>query len=479
MNSAFFLEQLVKPRLSCRQHGVAALPRTDLTLLDKELGLGFGLGNDFLGTIRGTFERLDRSDLCFGSSKYLRRLLASLAENTVSFVFDNRSLFTVSGQALPNFLPSTHLRGDLAQEVPDLHDVVTAPRHTERLTIDLFRSQMHSHSFAAIHGIIRELDNPATRPVVPNEDRSAKHWALGAVLGNDRLMRVHLIDGTYELFRYYFAAPSHVASDGREVGAVRGVLGSMIQLLEQGATHIGIATDHVIESFRNDLWDDYKDGSEIEEGIRSQFQLLEDVLAGAGFTVWPMIEFEADDALGAAANNYADDPSVEEVIICTPDKDLAQCVSDVRRIVQFDRRKEVRYDEAGVREKFGVDPTSISDYLALVGDSADGFPGLPGWGAKSTSAVLSRYGKLEDIPAAAGQWDITVRSGAKLAQTLADNQELALLFRRIATIELDAPVDENVASLEWTGPMEGFTELAESIDAQRHLARIEKLLKRT
>lgn len=291
-------------------------------------------------------------------------------------------------------------------------------------------------------------------------------------------MRVHLIDGTYELFRYYFAAPSHVTNDGQEVGAVRGVLGSMIQLLEQGATHIGIATDHVIESFRNDLWDDYKDGSEIEEGIRSQFQLLEDVLAAAGFTVWPMVEYEADDALGAAANKYADDPRVDEVMICTPDKDLAQCVSDARSIVQFDRRKEVRYDEDGVREKFGVDPTSIPDYLALVGDSADGFPGLSGWGAKSTSAVLSRYGKLEDIPLAAGQWDITVRGGAKLAQTFADNRDLAILFRRIATIELDAPVDPDVSALEWTGPNNDFAELASSIDAERHLARIERLLKR-
>jgi len=291
-------------------------------------------------------------------------------------------------------------------------------------------------------------------------------------------MRVHLIDGTYELFRYYFAAPSHVTSDGQEVGAVRGVLGSMIQLLEQGATHVGIATDHVIESFRNDLWADYKDGSEIEEGIRSQFQLLEDVLASAGFTVWPMVEFEADDALGAAANKYADDSRVDEIMICTPDKDLAQCVSDARSIVQFDRRKEVRYDEDGVREKFGVDPRSIPDYLALVGDSADGFPGLSGWGAKSTSAVLSRYGKLEDIPLAAGQWDITVRGGAKLAQTFADNRDLAILFRRIATIELDAPVDDNVSTLEWTGPREDFAELANSIDAERHLARIERLLKR-
>ena len=302
------------------------------------------------------------------------------------------------------------------------------------------------------------------------------HWASASLFSNDQAMRVHLIDGTYELFRYYFAAPSHVTDSGQEVGAVRGVLGSMLQLLEQGATHVGIATDHVIESFRNELWDGYKDGAEIEEGIASQFNLLEDVLQAAGFVVWPMIEFEADDALGAAANKYADDPRVEEVMICTPDKDLAQCVSDERGIVQYDRRKQVRYDAAGVRDKFGVDPASISDYLALVGDTADGFPGLSGWGAKSTSTVLARYGKLEDVPQAAGQWDITVRGGAKLAQTFADNRDLAFLFRRIATIELDAPTPETLDELEWTGPNDGFAELAESIDAERHLERIEKLV---
>lgn len=291
-------------------------------------------------------------------------------------------------------------------------------------------------------------------------------------------MRVHLIDGTYELFRYYFAAPSHVTESGQEVGAVRGVLGSMIGLLEDGATHVGIATDHVIESFRNDLWEGYKDGSGIEEGIASQFNLLEEVLEAAGFTVWPMVEVEADDALGAAANIYADDPAVDEVWICTPDKDLAQCVDDSRNIVQYDRRKQVKYDEAGVTEKFGVPPASIPDYLALVGDAADGFPGLTGWGAKSTSAVLSRYGHLDKVPTAAGQWDITVRGGAKLAQTLADNLELALLFRRIATIELDANVDKHVSALEWTGPKDGFAELAASVDADRQLARIEQLVQR-
>ena len=297
----------------------------------------------------------------------------------------------------------------------------------------------------------------------------------GVGIDQDPSMRVHLIDGTYELFRYYFAAPSHVTDSGQEVGAVRGVLGSMVLLLEQGATHIGIATDHVIPSFRNDLWPGYKDGSEIEEGIASQFQLLEDVLRAAGFVVWPMIEFEADDALGAAANRYADDPRVDEVMICTPDKDLAQCVSDSRKIVQFDRRKELRYDEAGVREKFGVDPASIPDYLGLVGDTADGFPGLPGWGAKSSSTVLDRYKKIDKIPLAAGQWDITVRSGAKLASTLEEQLDLALLFRRIATVELDVPLDETVDDLKWTGPASNFDEIVVSIDAQRIAKRVARL----
>jgi 5'-3' exonuclease len=292
------------------------------------------------------------------------------------------------------------------------------------------------------------------------------------------MFRVHLVDGTYELFRYFYATPSHVNAAGDEVGAVRSVLGSMVGLLEDGATHIAIATDHVVESFRNELWDDYKDSTGMDPLILGQFQLLEDVLEAAGFTVYAMVEHEADDALGAAAVMAATDPRVEEVLICTPDKDLAQVVSDEKRIVQFDRRRGVRYDRAAVIEKFGIPPESIADYLALVGDSADGFPGLPGWGAKSTSAVLARYGHIENIPHAAGQWDITVRSGAKLAKTLADNVELALLFRRIATIELDAPVSTTVDELEWTGPRPGFDELAQSIDATSAQRRIHALAER-
>lgn len=291
-------------------------------------------------------------------------------------------------------------------------------------------------------------------------------------------MQVHLVDGTYELFRYYFATPSHMTTSGHEVGAVRGVLSSMLQLLEDGATHIGIATDHVIESFRNELWDDYKDGSGVEPDIMAQFPLLEDVLMAAGFAVWPMIEYEADDAMGAAAIKAAALPEVDEVIICTPDKDLAQVVNDEMGIVQFDRRKGVRYDRAGVVEKFGVEPESIPDYLALVGDAADGFPGLAGWGAKSSSTVLSRYKHVEEIPLAAGQWDITVRGGAKLANTLSANLDKALLFRRIATLELDAPTFADIEELRWTGPTDEFAQVAQAMDAERSVARIERLLAR-
>ncbi len=305
--------------------------------------------------------------------------------------------------------------------------------------------------------------------------RSGLNWGWRAESTKITGMRVHLIDGTYELFRYFFASPSHETADGREVGAVRGVLGSMVQLLEQGATHVGIATDHVIPSFRNDLWDQYKDGSDIDPRIEGQFGLLEEALVAAGFVVWPMVEFEADDALGAAASLYANDPRVEEVMICTADKDLAQCVDDDRGIVQYDRRKQVRYDAAGVREKFGVGPASIADYLGLVGDSADGFPGLAGWGAKSTSTVLARYEHIENVPASFEDWDVTVRGGAKLAARLQEDLELALLFRRIATIELDAPVSPVVDDLEWTQPTAGFDDFAKSIDAERIAKRIQAL----
>jgi len=287
-------------------------------------------------------------------------------------------------------------------------------------------------------------------------------------------MLVHLVDGTYELFRYHFAVPSHVTTDGREVAATRGAVGTVLQILEEGGTHVGVATDHVIESFRNDLWPGYKSSEGMPPDLVQQFPLLEQALEALGVTVFPMVEFEADDAMGAAAAIAADDDRVEQVLICTPDKDLGQCVRG-DRIVQLDRRKDVIYDAAGVTEKFGVPPESIPDYLGLVGDSADGFPGLAGWGAKSASAVLARYGHLEEIPALAGDWDVTVRGGAKLAVVLQDQFDLALLFRRIATIELDAPTIDSVDELEWTGPSDAFADVCVEIDAPGLLTRAEKL----
>ena len=288
-------------------------------------------------------------------------------------------------------------------------------------------------------------------------------------------MIVHLVDGTYELFRHHFALPSHVTDDGLEVAATRGVLSSMIGMLEEGATHVGIATDHVVESFRNQLYDGYKDGSDLDPLLGDQFQLLEDVLAAAGFTVFAMEEYEADDGMGAAAAIAAADPRVERVIICTPDKDLGQCVVD-DRVVQLDRRKGLLIDRQGVIDRFGVPPESIPDYLGLVGDTADGFPGLPGGGAKSASAVLARYGHIEQIPADVADWDVQVRGAAKLAATLDEQRELALLFRRIATIALDAPTMRSVDELLWVGPTPEFAALAERIGASRQMTRLERLM---
>ncbi len=286
-------------------------------------------------------------------------------------------------------------------------------------------------------------------------------------------MEVHLVDGTYELFRYHFALPSHVTDDAREVAAARGVAGSVLGMLEDGATHVGVATDHVIESFRNDLYDGYKDGSGIEEDLLSQFGLVEDLLRAVGVTVFAMVEYEADDALGAAARVAAADDRVERVLICTPDKDLGQCVGG--KIVQFDRRKRQLVDVDGVREKFGVDPASIPDYLGLVGDTADGFPGLAGWGAKSAAAVLARYGHLEDIPPDSHDWDITVRGASKLALTLKHQMADAVLFRRIATLEYDAPTVDSVDELEWQGPGPELVELAASVDAPGLVDRATRL----
>ena len=277
-------------------------------------------------------------------------------------------------------------------------------------------------------------------------------------------MEVHLIDGTYELFRHYYAMPSAKDADGREVGAVRGVVNSVLGMITAGATHVGVATDHVIESFRNRLWRGYKTGAGIDPPLLSQFPLLEEALTALGVTVWPMIEFEADDALAAAADAAARDPRVERIIICTPDKDLAQCVRGTR-VVQMDRRARTIRDEAGVVARFGVHPASIPDYLALVGDTADGYPGLPGWGAKSAAAVLARYQHLENIPEDWRTWGVNASSPGRLARVLAESRDDVLLFRTLATLRTDVYVFESVDDLRWQGPTPAFAPLAARLDA--------------
>ena len=268
-------------------------------------------------------------------------------------------------------------------------------------------------------------------------------------------MIVHLIDGTYELFRHFYAVPSARDGTGAEIGAVRGVVGSVLGMLNGGATHVGVATDHVIESFRNDLWPGYKTGDGIEPGLLSQFPLLEDALVAFGVKVWPMVEYEADDALAAAAVKAATDPRVTQVRICTPDKDLAQCVSGTR-IVQEDRLRRTTRDEAGVIAKFGVPPVSIPDYLALVGDSSDGYPGLAGWGAKSASAVLAKFKHLELIPKDWRSWGVNVARPGALSITLEKDRELALLFRDLATLRTNIPVFDAVDDLLWKGATPAF-----------------------
>lgn len=272
-------------------------------------------------------------------------------------------------------------------------------------------------------------------------------------------MNVHLIDGTYELFRHFFAVPPAQDSQGNEVGAVRGVLQSMLGLIEGGATHVGVATDHVIESFRNDLYPGYKTGEGIPDPLWKQFPILEDALDAMGAAVWPMIEFEADDALASAAAKAAADPAVERVFVCTPDKDLAQSVAG-DRVVQLDRRRDIVRNEAGVVEKWGVKPVSIPDYLAAVGDSADGYPGLPGWGAKATAAVLSVYPHFEDIPKDWRLWPGSVRGAQRLAGVLFGQWEEALLYRTLATLRLDAPVFDTIEDIRWKGPSARFGDLA-------------------
>ncbi len=287
-------------------------------------------------------------------------------------------------------------------------------------------------------------------------------------------MQVHLVDGTYELFRYFYSPGGGHSNDaGEQVGAVRGVLRSMVAMLSDGATHLGVATDHVIESFRNDLWPTYKDGSGIDADLLTQFPWLEEALAALGVTVWPMVEVEADDALGAAAAVAAADDRVERAVICTPDKDLAQCVGG--KVVQYDRRAQQFRDADAVLEKYGVEPGSIPDWLALVGDSADGFPGLAGWGAKTAAAVLRRYGHIEQIPHAPGQWDVSgVRGAAKLAATLHDQFDEALLFKTLATLVTDLDVGA-VDEWRWDGPTPELAAWADRLDAPDLVRNAERL----
>jgi 5'-3' exonuclease len=286
-------------------------------------------------------------------------------------------------------------------------------------------------------------------------------------------MRVHLVDGTYELFRQFYGSASRHGG-GHPYAAAAGVVGSTLALVDDGATHVGIASDHVIESFRNDLWPGYKTSDGMEPAILEQIPIVERALAAAGFAVWAMVEHEADDALGAAAAVADADERVEQVLIVTPDKDLGQCVRGTR-VVQFDRRKREILDEDAVREKFGVGPASIPDYLGLVGDSADGFPGLPGWGAKSAALVLARYGHLEQIPDAAGKWDVPgLRGAAKLSATLRDRFADALLFRRIATVETEVDVG-TVDDWRWTGPTDDFPAVADELGAPELAAAAARL----
>src|SRR2546428_775113 len=270
-------------------------------------------------------------------------------------------------------------------------------------------------------------------------------------------MNVYLIDGTYELFRHFFAVPAAADVNGQEIGAVRGVLRSVLSMIERGATHIGVATDHVVESFRNDLYAGYKTSEGVPPALLSQFPVLEEALDAMGVVVWPMVYYEADDALAAAAAKGARDDRVRQVIICTPDKDLSQCVVGTR-IVQLDRRRNILRDEAGVVAKFGVQPKSIADYLAVLGDSADGFPGVPGWGEKAAALTLSRYLQLENIPKDWRDWHPSISNARRLSTSLFHSWNDALLFRTLATLRLDAPVFDTVDDLRWKGPHSNFEE---------------------
>ncbi len=287
-------------------------------------------------------------------------------------------------------------------------------------------------------------------------------------------MDIYLVDGTYELFRHFYAIPSHANDKGEEVAATRGVLNSIAGMLESGITHIGVATDHVIESFRNGLWPGYKTSEGVDPRLLSQFPLLEGGLRAMGVVVWPMVELEADDALAGAATSVSRFSKVDHVYICSPDKDLAQCVRD-DRIVQLDRRARVTRNEAGVIEKFGVPPNSIPDYLALVGDDADGYPGLDGWGERSTAAVLGAYRHLEAIPSKVEDWKVQPRTATRLAEVLRTNFELAMLFRKLATLRTNEPSLASPDEIRWIRPRRSFQEICERLDDAQLNDRVSKI----
>lgn len=288
-------------------------------------------------------------------------------------------------------------------------------------------------------------------------------------------MKIHLVDGTYELFRNFYGAPPKKAPDGREVGATLGLVRSLLMLLTTpGVTHMAVAFDHVIESFRNDLYTGYKTGEGVDAALMSQFTIAEEAVAALGVVVWPMVEFEADDALATAARRFQKDSAVKQVVLCSPDKDLAQLVSG-KKVVCWDRRRELIIDEAGVVAKFGVRPASMPDWLALVGDAADGYPGIPGWGEKSASAVLTKYKHLEAIPDDAAKWKVSSISAgraARLAENLAARRKEALLYRKLATVRIDVPLKEKLKDLEWQGAWPRLRDMYQRLGDERIAPRI-------
>jgi len=302
---------------------------------------------------------------------------------------------------------------------------------------------------------------------MPARAAKAKKTATGTI-------DIYVVDGTYELFRHFFAVPPSQDASGQEIGAVRGVVNSVLMMLESGSRYVGVATDHIIESFRNKLYAGYKTGEGVDPELMSQFPILEEALVALGVLVWPMVEFEADDALAAAAAKAAADDRVARVFICTPDKDLGQSVSGTR-VVQLDRRRDIIRDEQGIVEKFGVRPESIPDYLGVVGDSADGFPGIAGWGAKAAAAALSRYVHLEAIPKDWRQWDPSIARARTLSESLTKSWDDALLFRTLATLRTDVAVFDSLDELRWNGPKPEFAEVVQRLKAPELLERAKRI----